>query len=150
LDVAETVEKGHGRRERRRLQASTRLSAHSDWPGLEQVCRLTRTVTKDGKTTTEIAYAITSVPRDQADAEKLLTWWRGHWGIENRLHWVRDETFGEDRCRIRTGSGPQVLAALRNGAISLMRHLGWNNLAAGLRHYTFHPNELFTTLGIVN
>lgn len=61
---------------------------------------------------------------------------------------MRDETFGEDRCRLRTGGGPQVLAAVRNAAIGLLRLLGWTNLAAALRHYSCRPNELFSILGI--
>ena len=96
--------KGHGRRERRHLEASTRLAGHFDWPGLEQVCRLTRTTRRDGKWTTEIDYAVTSVPRSLAGAAELLRCWRGHWDIENRSHYVRDVTFQEDACRIRTGS----------------------------------------------
>ena len=89
--------KGHGRVERRQLISSTMLNQYLDWPGVKQVCKITRTTTRKGETTTEVAYAITSVGRDRADTKQLLDWNRGHWGIENRLHWVRDESFGEDR-----------------------------------------------------
>ena len=78
----------------------------------------------------EVEYAITSVPRGRADAAELLSWWRGHWGIENQLHWVRDATFGEDRSRIRTGHAPEILAALRNATISVLRLQNVTNVAA--------------------
>lgn len=62
-----------------------------------------------GETSTEVYYAITSVIRDRADAKRLLRCWRGHWEIENKLHWVRNETFGEDRSRVRSRAAPQLL-----------------------------------------
>ena len=145
----ETFEKGHGRRERRRLQASTRLANHLNWPGVAQVCRLERVRWEKGHKTTEITYAITSVPRAQADAAQLLTWWRGHWGIENRLHWVRDVLFGEDACRIRTGNAPHVLSSLRNAAINLLRSLGHRQIAQTLREHACRVDLLLARLGIL-
>jgi hypothetical protein len=95
-----------------------------------------------------VQYAITSVPRSAADARQLLKWWRGHWGcIENGLHWVRDVTFGEDASRIRTNSAPQVLAAVRNAAISVLRTLKTDNIAAALREHAFQVDRLFAKLG---
>ncbi len=149
MDTAESFEKGHGRRERRRLEASTRLARHLDWPGLAQVCRLERTRWEKGRETTEVVYAISSVPRAQASAAQLLAWWRGHWGIENRLHWVRDVVFGEDACRIRTGSAPHVFSALRNAAISLLRSLGDRQIAQTLRQNACRVDLLFARLGIM-
>ncbi len=99
---AATFHKGHGRLERRELTSTTLLNEHIDWPGVKQVCRIVRTTVRKGTTTKEVQYAITSAGRDRADASRLMTWWRNHWGIENKIHWVRDETFGEDRCRVRT------------------------------------------------
>ena len=81
----------------------------------------------------EIAYGITSLSPARADAARLLTLNRSHWGIENRLHWVRDVTFDEDRSQVRTGAGPQVMASLQNLAITLLRLAGCTNIAAGLR-----------------
>ncbi|WUD63499.1 transposase (plasmid) [Nocardia sp. NBC_00511] len=63
-------------------------------------------------------------------------WLRGHWGIENTVHWIRDVTFDEDRSQIRTGSGPQVMATLRNIAISLHRLYGETNIAEACRHHS--------------
>ena len=97
------------------------MKGYSDWPGLEQAFVLTRSRTIRGKTTTETAYGITSLPRKHADAKTLLRLTRGHWGIENRLHGVRDMTFGEDACRVRKGPAPHRLAAVR-------KYLPKNNL----------------------
>jgi predicted transposase YbfD/YdcC len=121
-----------------------------DWPSARQVCRIERTTHRNGKTQVEVDYAITSVPRHLAGALALLEWWRGHWGIENRLHWVRDVTFGEDASRIRLGAAPQILAAMRNAAISLLRSLGATNIAAALRENACRVDDTLATLGILN
>jgi len=149
VDVAETKGKRSGRVEHRRLQVSTRLADHGNWPGLAQVCRIVRTTKRARQETVEIDYAVTSVPRDQADAAQLLTWWRSHWGIENRSHYVRDVTLDEDACRIRNGHAPQNLAALRNAIVSLLRLEGHANIAQGLRACTWKTRQLLAKLGIV-
>jgi hypothetical protein len=149
LDETCTTGKEHGRVVTRHLESSTRLAEHLDWPGLAQVCRLTRTTRYRGETTVEIDYAITSVPRSLAPAARLLSWWRGHWGIENRSHWVRDVTFGEDGCRVRIGTGPHNLAAFRNAAISLLRLAGATNIAAALRENACKLERLLARLGIM-
>jgi len=133
--VAETATKAHGRRTHWRLQLSDRPAGHLDWPGLAQVCRLVRTTVRNGQETVETQYAITSVPRSLGCADSVLTWWREHWHIENRLHWVRDTAYQEDHCRVRVGHGPHNLAALRNAAITLFRHAGAANIAAALREH---------------
>ena len=135
-----------GRVERRSLWTSTALAGYSDWPHLGQVCRLERMVVHKGNTRQEVAYAVTSLPVTSASPKLLLHLWRGHWGIENRVHWVRDVTFDEDRCQVRTAAAPQVLAALRNLAISLVRWAGHPNVAAALRRHAAHPLE---ALGLV-
>ena len=86
-----------------------------------------------GKTSTEVVYAITSLTYRQADPQLLATWIQGHWGIENRVHHVRDVTQGEDASRIRTGTGPEVMAALRNTALNLHRLDGYTNIASAQR-----------------
>ena len=131
---AEAVEhRKHGDRvETRRLRASTALRGYLDWPGAEQVCRIERRVEQLGELAVEVAYAITSLGPQTPPAE-LLVIWRGHWAIENRLHYVRDVTLGEDASRVRTGAAPQVMAALRNTTIALLRRAGHANIAAGLR-----------------
>jgi hypothetical protein len=90
----------------------TILNGYTAWPGLAQVFRLTRERTATSKTTTEVVHGSTSLPRERADARRLLALARQHWGIENRLHYVRDVTLGEDDCRVRSGAAPQALAAI--------------------------------------
>lgn len=136
-DTAMSFEKGHGRLEWRRLESSTALSDYVDWPGVSQVLRRVcrRKVLKKGKTSVETTYGITSLTPQEAGAEQLETFWRGHWTIENGVHYVRDETFGEDRRQIHTGQAPQAWAALCNGLLNLLRTTGWRNIADALRYY---------------
>ncbi len=129
---------GHGRRVTRTIKV---LQA-PDWisfPGAAQVAQLRRTVTRAGKKTVEVVYLITSANHTAAQPRALATWVQGHWGIENKLHWVRDVTYDEDRSQVRTGNAPRVMATLRNTAISLLRLDGWDNIAAALRHHARHP-----------
>lgn len=125
------------------------LAGYLDWPGAAQVCRVEREVKVGGEETYEVSYAITSAPRRHAGAATLLGWHRGHWGIENRAHFVRDVTMGEDANRTRTGSGPQVLAALRNAAISHLRMTGSSNIAASLRRNAARVGDLLKSLRIL-
>ena len=122
------------------------LNGYLDWPGVAQVCRIEAAVSKRGETTSEVSYAITSVPRARAGAAARLGWHRGHWGIESRLHYVRDMTMGEDSNRTRVGSGPQLLAALRNATISGLRVAGSSNIAASLRRNAARVYDLIKVL----
>jgi len=90
-----------------------------EWPGIKQILKITRTKITKKKTTTEVAYGITSISKNRGNPEKIMELWRNHWHIENRLHWVRDVVFNEDKSTIRKGSSPQIMAALRNLVISL-------------------------------
>ena len=143
-----TMDKGHGRRERRTLKATTALNEYLDWPGVAQVGQVESEVVKDGKITQETRYFITSVSRSVADAGQLLKWARGHWSIENRSHYVRDVTMGEDSSRIRKRSGPQVMAAMRNATIGFLRTTGVANVAEALRRNASQVGGLFARLGI--
>jgi hypothetical protein len=150
FDEVTTWDKGHGRREKRTLRTTTALAEYLDWPDLAQVGRVEAEVTRDGHTTRDVRYFITSVPRAGADAGQLLAWVRGHWSIENRTHYVRVVTLGEDASRVRQGSGPQVLAAVRNAALGLLRHWGgFESIAEALRRNAARVPELFTKLGIL-
>ncbi len=100
-----------------------------------KLIRRRRPLRPGGRWRTVTVYAITSLTAFQADPALLARWIRGHWGIENRLHWVRDVSFDEDRSQIRTGHGPQIMAALRNLAITALRLAGTTNIAAALRHH---------------
>ena len=112
----------HGRRVRRTIKA-VQAPKWVEFPGAAQVLQVRRTRTRTGTTkrTTEVVYLICSIPMTDAQPEQVAAWTRGHWGIENRVHWIRDVTYDEDRHQLRTGSGPQVMATLRNLAISLIR-----------------------------
>lgn len=149
-EFATVTEQGrHGdRREVRKLRASTALNEYLDWPHVQQVCCVERRITRKGVTREETAYAITSLSPQQADAQRSLQVWRGHWGIENRLHYVRDVTMKEDASQVRSGSAPEVMAALRNVVLGLLRQTGATNIAAALRHYSYRPREALTLLGV--
>ena len=135
----------HGDRlEVRELAVSCDLNEWAQWPGLAQVGRLRCLRRRKGRTTMETSYIITSLSPQQATPTQLLHLVRGHWGIENRLHWVRDVTFDEDRCQIRTGAAPQVMAALRNLVIGLLRLCQTRNIAAVLRALAGSPRRALT------
>lgn len=143
----------HGNRiEERLLRASVALcDLYGDdlWPGLGQILQIKRTIThkQSGCTTRETAYAITSVSPKRVTLAQLLTAWREHWHIENKLHWVRDVTFDEDRSTVRSGCIPQVMAALRNTAIGLLRLLGYTNIAKACRLMAAQPRLALAALG---
>ena len=147
---AETLDKGHGRLERRTLLASTALNHYLDFPHVAQVCRLEREVLelKSGQQRQETVFLVTSLPPALADPLKLLTLNRGHWAIENRSHYVRDIAFDEDRSRIRVGTGPAMMATLRNFAIALARLRGFANIAAALRAFAQQPRRALAAIGI--
>jgi predicted transposase YbfD/YdcC len=101
---------------------------------------------RTGKTSTEIIYAITSLTYRQADPGLLAVWIQGHWSIENRVHYVRDVTQGEDASRIRTGTGPEVMAILRNTALNLHRLEGHTNIASAQRRAGGRASSAHTSL----
>jgi len=98
------------------------------------------------KPSVETVYAITSLDHRDAEPRLLATWIRSHWTIENRLHWVRDVTQGEDHSSVRTGHGPQVMAALRNTAINIARLRGETNIAAAHRGFSYRPADVLDAL----
>jgi predicted transposase YbfD/YdcC len=142
-------DRGHGRVEKRTLKVVT-VTDGIMFPHAAQAIQVTRKVRKRNsrKWRTETVYAVTDLTAKQARPDQLAIWLRGHWCIENRLHWVRDVTFGEDLSQVRTGNGPQVMATLRNLAITLLRLAGATNIAKALRHHardTKHPLTLLLT-----
>jgi predicted transposase YbfD/YdcC len=145
-----TRSRGHGRREQRRLECSTALNQYLDWPGLGQVLRrqCVRVIRKTGEVQRQTRYAVTSLKPAQAGAAELEVLWRGHWTIENRVHWERDATMGEDACQLRKGHAPQVLAALRNALLSLWRTQGWQNIADALRDHAASVPRALQLIGV--
>jgi len=147
---ARRVSKGHGRLEVRQLTTSTALVGYSDWPGLAQALCVEREVVRlnTGEVRREQVYAVTSLPPDHADAGALLTLWQGHWSIENRLHWVRDVGFGEDRSATRVGGGPQGLVTLRNTVIGTLRAHGHLAIASTRRTRARNPVAALALIGL--
>jgi predicted transposase YbfD/YdcC len=121
-----------------------------DFPHVRQVFWIAREVTqlKKNKQSLEIAYGITSLAPEKASPQRLLKLNRMHWGIENGLHWVRDETFGEDRSQIRTGNAPRVMATLRNLAITILRKSGATNIAKATRELSWKSHTALTLIGL--
>jgi predicted transposase YbfD/YdcC len=142
LRTTETVEKGHGRIERRTLTASAELKGYLDWPFGEQVYRLERHFTRiaDGKITHEVAYGVTSLTATKADAAQLLRLIRGHWAIENGSHYRRDQTLREDWCHLRTGHAAHMMSAINNLILKLLLGRGVTNVPRARRRYGAHWN----------
>jgi hypothetical protein len=141
-----TVDKAHGRFEVRSLTSTTQLDEeYLDFPDARQCFKLTRSrrlrdrETGELKTTIETAYGITSRPREQTDANALLKIVRAHWGIENRVFHVRDQTQGEDASRVRKKSAPIIFSTLRNCVLNVMRSCGTKNIAAQMRRFNSNP-----------
>ena len=151
--------RGHGRIETRTLKVVT-VPAGLGFPHAAQAIQVTRTsrpINKNKKKASgkrrqrrETVYAIVTLTAEQASPAELATWIRGHWSIEVRLHWVRDVTLGEDLHQARTGSGPHVMATLRNLVISLLRFTGHTNIARALRHHSRHPDQAISLVTSAN
>jgi predicted transposase YbfD/YdcC len=148
--TAQTVDKGHGRIERRHLTARALLPGDCDWPGAQQVFRVERRVirTKTGEVHTEVLEGLTSRAAEGADPQRVLGFLRDHWRIENQSHWVRDVTFEEDRSQVRCGAIPEVMAAFRTTAIGLLRAAGETNIAAACRRCAAQPWRALALIGI--
>ncbi len=144
------TDRGHGRTEERHLHAVPATGApFASWAGAAQVFRVTRhTGDLTGQRhTKEFVYGITNLTSDQADAIALADLVRGHWSLENGIHYTRDVTFREDASRVRTGTAPAVLAAIRNAVITALRRAGATNIAHARRAITLNPKsvlQLFT------
>ena len=136
----------------RRIWTSTELNGYLDFPCVAQVFVIQRDTTDlvTGEFRTETVYGLTSLSPQKASPARLLALNRGHWAIENGLHWVRDWAFDEDRSRIRRGAGARVMASLRNLAISLLRLAGALNIAAALRFCGYHQLRPLRLIGLVS
>lgn len=128
------------------ITVSRELHEYADWPYVDQVFRLQRRVSEQGKTSVETRYGITSLPPSSANAARLLDITRAEWGIENGMHYRRDVTLQEDACQLRRGDGPQVLAAIHNVVIGLVAQQGLSNLAAAQRAFAYAFDHLLARL----
>jgi predicted transposase YbfD/YdcC len=150
--VCKTVEKAHGRLETRILESSTSLNDYLSWPGLQQVLRrrCRRIMLRTGAIEEQTTYAVTSLTPAQASVAQLAALWRGHWRIENCVHYVRDVTMGEDACQAHAGSLPRALAALRNAIMALFRHAGHVSIAEALRKCSASPAYALRLIGAIS
>jgi len=145
-----SLDKGHGRIEERWLWRSDKLRNYVDFPYARQAIRIERRVCDlDGSNPRfEISFALTSLALERTTPAQLLDISRGHWSIENRVHWVRDVTFDEDRSQVRKGAAAHAMASLRNIAIALLRLAGAKNIAAALRHCARHTARTMRLIGM--
>lgn len=145
-----SFDKAHGRIERRRIWTSDELKGYAEFPHAEQFFMVERTVEylRSGKTRQEVAYGISSLSPQAATAAQLLEYNRGHWEIENRVHYVRDVTFDEDRSQVRTAGGPRIMASIRNLVMGIFRMLGFQYIPDAIRYFAMRLHEVFLLLGI--
>jgi predicted transposase YbfD/YdcC len=140
LQVVQRVNKAHGRMETRRLLSSRLLKGYLAWPYLEQVFKLERRAenSKGQLLHQKTVYGLTSMGRQQADAQTLLGYTRAYWGIENGLHYRRDKTFHEDATRMSNPRLAHSMAAINNLVLGLLSRQGWRTLPAARRFYDAH------------
>lgn len=140
---AQSVEKGHGRHEIRSIRISSELNNYlgDRWPDVQQVFQIERHIIRRGKPTREVVCGITSLPKEVASAEQLLHWVRQHWQIENRNHWRRDTTLGEDRTHTASQQAALVIAALNNAILALLDRAGVHNLRSAMRTFAAYPEQ---------
>lgn len=129
------------------------MQGYLDFPHAAQVFRIHRKTSyikagKVTKVTEETAYGVTSLTAEKAKPERLLALVRNHWHIENKVHYVRDVTYGEDASQVRTANGPRAMATLRNLAIELIRGKGWSGIPEGNRYYAARRHEVLALLGV--
>lgn len=151
FQTASKINYGHGRLEKRTLQTSAMLNDYLDWPGVAQVYRLKREFRwirqgKVYKTSRDIEFGITSLPREQAAVTKVLHARRKHWLIETGLHYRRDVTFREDATRMTIGPAGRILATVHNLLIALIKRAGFTNAAKARRYYEGHLDQAFRLL----
>lgn len=141
LDEHTTDDTKRGSLTTRTLRASTLLNEHLNWPGLAQVYEYHthREQLATGKITHHTQYGITSLTPEKATAKDLLNLRKGHWTIENKLHWTRDVIFGEDASQVRTEAIPHVMAALRNTVLAVFRFNGHTKITHALRFFAEKP-----------
>ena len=144
-----TRDRSHGRAEIRGLQATT--VAGLDFPHAAQALRITRRVRSlhRRRWRTVTVYAVTSLTAAQASPARLADYVRGHWSIE-ALHHIRDTSFAEDACQVRTGTAPRAMASLRNLAVGILHASGHRNIAAALRRNIRDATRVLPLLGITS
>lgn len=153
-DFVDVSPPDHGRIETRSIWCSSALNAYLDFPHVGQAFLIEREVIhkKNGKATKEVALGITSRPPEEASPQRVLATNRGHWVIENRCHYVIDWKFDEDRCRIRTGYGPENVSRLRRFAVGVIQFIsdGKSSVAEKMRQLNRNTRLVFDYLRMTN
>jgi predicted transposase YbfD/YdcC len=145
----ESCQRGHGRLERRTLESIIIPHNYLCFPNVVQVLRRTYWCQqrRTGVVLQKSHFGITSLSRKQVTLAQLEQLWRGHWTIENCLHYVRDVSLGEDACQVHSGSMPQALASFRNAIVTLVRHEGWSFVPNATRHFEHHLQQALRLIG---
>jgi predicted transposase YbfD/YdcC len=141
FETVKTFDHAHGRYEWRSLTVSSALKDYLDWPLAAQVFKLEQRFVRvaDGKELCQVSYGVTSLTRAKASPAELLALKRGHWGIENKSHYRRDETLREDWCHLRKGHAAHALAIINNLVLGLILRQGLQNVPRARREYDAHP-----------
>lgn len=147
-EQASQTNKGHSRIEVRKLRVSSQLGEYlaPTWPGVQQVFQIERRIHRRGEPSTDWVYGMTSLPAAHLSPSQLLALVRQHWLIENRSHWRRDVTLGEDGCKVATGQAPHVLALLNNIILALLDYIGAPNAARQIRRFDALPDQALALL----
>jgi hypothetical protein len=127
------------------------LPEYLDWPGAQQAMRRTYHAVdlRSAEVVHKVTYGITSLNGSRALPKHLAALRRAHWTIENRNHYVRDGTFGEDRCQLDSGHAAHHVAALRNAVLNALRYQGFSSIPAAMRHYGISLHKALTLLGVL-
>jgi predicted transposase YbfD/YdcC len=144
FESATTVNKGHGRLERRTLTVSSQLQDFLEWPFLAQVFKLQRRFTnlKTGEVQEQVSYGFTSLTREAVSPQQLLAMIRSYWRIENGLHYRRDVTLQEDDTRLTRGHAGQVMAGLNNLVLGILdQRADFPYIPAARRYFAAFPKH---------
>jgi predicted transposase YbfD/YdcC len=140
-DTFEQINKGHGRIETRRVSISQACLNLTDWLAIKTFIKVESQRHTKHKIECKTRYYISDLEETAFEFYQRI---RGYWGVENRVHYVRDVTQGEDKSRIRTTPLPQILTIARNLAINLYRNAGFANMAQAQRQCQFGIDRLLT------
>jgi hypothetical protein len=148
VESVRTEEKRHGRHTIRQLATSSELTLAlaDEWCDVAQVFVLERSGLRRGQPFFESVCGLTSLPAALASPARLLSLVQAHWQIENRCHWRRDATLGEDRCTVRHTTVAVVLALLNAAILALFDHLRIPNARSAIRQFAAHPDQALALL----
>lgn len=150
LEKVTTTDKGHGRIEIRNIKVLSLSPGQVSFPFANQIFSVERLFMdlRGSIISSETCFGISSLTANEAGPARLLEYNRGHWTIENKVHCVRDVSMNEDSCRIRKGSGPRIMAILRNIVLNILRSAGKTNIAATIQGFAYSKFNMFSFIGL--